>query len=957
MTQPIPQPPSLPILGNLLDLRDPEAPLYALENLAETYGPIYKLSKGKANIIAVSSTAMVEELMDETRFVKAPPLALGKEKEKPGEGNTGNSSGRPAGLFTATNEDPDWAQAHRILVPAFGPLAIEGMFNQMKDIATQLLLKWARRGPDARIVVTDDFTRLTLDTIGLCTMDFRFNSFYSDNMHPFIEAMVGFLTENSNRTKRLPIVTSLMKRKAKQLKSNQDFMFHTGTELVTERRADPCASNKSDLLSSIVNGKDQKTSLGMRDELIVANIITFLIAGHETTSGLLSFAFLQLLKNPIAYQAAQNEVDAVLGRDTISLSHLSKLLYLNGVLRETIRLTPPVPAIQKELAPGCSGSKATLGNGRYQIEPDDKIAILIGVMKREASVYGEDAKEFKPERMMDGNFEKLPSAAGKPFGNGARGLMALLLQNFDFQLHDPAYKLRIKQTLTIKPKDLIMRAHLRHGMGAMELEQFLRGTGSAVTKLPVGSSPLVNSQESSSENQKIILILYGSNTGTCAEFARRLAVIAAEHDFEAQVKELDAVVTTQLPKGMPVVIIISSYEGNPPDNAARFVGWISILGQDSLSGIEYAVFGCGHHDWPTTYQRIPTLIDSTLDSCSAKRLAPRGATGSGKGNMSGDYEDWLTGLLWPALGSSTSNKSAPPTSELGIEMSNMAGVSNFRVDVQEGKVLDTGLLTDPSEPPKRHLEIQLPEDTTYECGDYLAVLPLNSEEHVGNIMSRFALRDDAIVIIKGQEIGMLPLDTPLSVKDLLASHLELFEVASKRIIQACAHFSSDPNLRAHLEYITSTPAIFESQVLTPHLTVISLLNQHPSINLLFPVFISSLSPLRLRYYSISSSPLANPGTCTITYSIHTIMAPNSQEQYHGVCGSYLSSLTPGMSIRCSIRPSSKALFRLPHNHSETPLLMFCAGTGLAPFRGFIQQRAILHSANPHRALAPIGSGS
>lgn len=80
MTQPIPQPPPLPILGNLLDLRDPEAPIYALENLAETYGPIYKLTKGKTNIIVVSSIAMVEELMDEMRFVKAPPLALGKRR-------------------------------------------------------------------------------------------------------------------------------------------------------------------------------------------------------------------------------------------------------------------------------------------------------------------------------------------------------------------------------------------------------------------------------------------------------------------------------------------------------------------------------------------------------------------------------------------------------------------------------------------------------------------------------------------------------------------------------------------------------------------------------------------------------------------------------------------------------------------------------------------------------------
>jgi cytochrome P450/NADPH-cytochrome P450 reductase len=60
----------------------------------------------------------------------------------------------------------------------------------MRDIASQLVLKWARHGPENRILATDDFTRLTLDTLSLCTMGYRFNSFYSKEMHPFVDAMV-----------------------------------------------------------------------------------------------------------------------------------------------------------------------------------------------------------------------------------------------------------------------------------------------------------------------------------------------------------------------------------------------------------------------------------------------------------------------------------------------------------------------------------------------------------------------------------------------------------------------------------------------------------------------------------------------------------------------------------------------------------------------------------------------
>ena len=118
MTEPIPGPKSLPFVGNLLDLVDDEAPLRALEHLAEVYGPIFKLTRQGNKVIIVSSVEIMEEICDETRYVKAPPAALS------------NRSSKASGLFTARNDDPDWGQAHRILMPAFGPLAIEGQFER-----------------------------------------------------------------------------------------------------------------------------------------------------------------------------------------------------------------------------------------------------------------------------------------------------------------------------------------------------------------------------------------------------------------------------------------------------------------------------------------------------------------------------------------------------------------------------------------------------------------------------------------------------------------------------------------------------------------------------------------------------------------------------------------------------------------------------------------------------------
>lgn len=110
--------------------------------------------------------------------------------------------------------------------------------------------------------------------------------------------------------------------------------------------------------------------------------------------------------------------------------------------------------------------------------------------------------------------------------------------------------------------------------------------------------------------------------------------------------------------------------------------------------------------------------------------------------------------------------------------------------------------------------------------------------------------------------------------------------------------------------------------------------------------------MRVRQYSISSSPLKEAESCSITFSvIDRVSLSDSVVEFEGVASTYLSTLQAGDTVQVSIRPTSKKTFRLPHD-GKTPLLMFCAGTGLAPFRGFVEQRAIQMQANPERELAP-----
>lgn len=148
----------------------------------------------------------------------------------------------------------------------------------MYDIATQLVMKWARLGPKTPIMVTDDFTRLTLDTIALCSMGTRFNSFYHDEMHPFVEAMVGLLQGSGDRTRRPALLNSLPTSENAKYWSDITYLRELSQELVNARKENP-EEDKKDLLNALILGRDPQTGQGLSDDTIIDNMITFLIAG------------------------------------------------------------------------------------------------------------------------------------------------------------------------------------------------------------------------------------------------------------------------------------------------------------------------------------------------------------------------------------------------------------------------------------------------------------------------------------------------------------------------------------------------------------------------------------------------------------------------------------------------------------------------------------------------------
>ncbi|TDZ38726.1 Bifunctional cytochrome P450/NADPH--P450 reductase [Colletotrichum spinosum] len=944
---PIPEPPGLPLLGNINEI-NPDFPLGSMMAMADQYGEVYRLRFPGRTIVVVSTRELVNETCDEKRFKKSVNSALNEIRD-----------GVHDGLFTAKMGEENWGIAHRVLMPAFGPLSIRNMFDEMHDIATQLTLKWARYGSETQIMVTDDFTRLTLDTLALCSMGYRFNSYYSPTLHPFIEAMGDFLVEAGNKPRRPPLPGVFFRGRDQKFNDDIEILRSTAREVLESRKTEGDKSSRRDLLTAMLEGVDTKTGKKMTDESIMDNLITFLIAGHETTSGLLSFAFYQLLKHPEAYQKAQQEVDNVVGKGQIKVDHLSKLPYINGVLRETLRINATIPLFTVE------AFEDTLLAGKYPVKAGETIINLLAKSHLDPLVYGEDANEFKPERMFDDSFNRLQQEfpnSWKPFGNGMRAcigrpfawqeallVMVMLLQNFNFVL-DPNYTFGVKQTLTIKPKEMHMRAILRDNLTPTTLERRLAGLAEPEKATTPTSTEGASAQ---SEGGMPLTILYGSNSGTCESLAQRVASDASSHGFRATKMDCLDSANGSLPTDQPVVVITASYEGQPPDNAGHFVAWLEGMDKEKkpLKDVSYAVFGCGHKDWVQTFHRIPKLVDTTLEQLGAERLAEPGLTDASTGEVFTNFETWEDDVLWPALTSkykTTSSADDSKTKGVDVTISNPR-TSALRQDVREATVVKTATLTKGGDPRsiKKHIEIKLPEGMAYTAGDYLAVLPINPKESVHRAMRQFHLARDAHLSISTDGPTSLPTDTSVPAHDLLSSYVELSQPVTKRNLLTLAEYAKDEETKALLNRLAGDA--YAEEVSTKRVSVLDILERHPTVDLPIGVFLSMLPPMRVRQYSISSSPMAHASNVTLTFSVLNEPSLSGQGPYIGVASSYLDSLAEGDSLHVAIRPSHAA-FSLPSDTEHTPLICVAAGTGLAPFRGFIQERAAMLAAG--RTLAP-----
>jgi cytochrome P450/NADPH-cytochrome P450 reductase len=260
----------------------------------------------------------------------------------------------------------------------------------------------------------------------------------------------------------------------------------------------------------------------------------------------------------------------------------------------------------------------------------------------------------------------------------------------------------------------------------------------------------------------------------------------------------------------------------------------------------------------------------------------------------------------------------------------------------------------------RHIEVQLPAGVSYRVGDHLSVVPRNDPVLVDSVARRFGFlpADQIRLQVAEGRRAQLPIGDTVSVGRLLSEFVELQQVATRKQIQIMSEHTrcpvTKPKLLAYVGDDAAASEHYRADILGKRKSVFDLLEEHRACELPFHGYLEMLSLLAPRYYSISSSPSGDAARCSVTVGVVEAPASSGRGTYKGVCSNYLAGRRVGDTIHATVR-ETKAGFRLPDDAS-VPIIMIGPGTGLAPFRGFLQERAARKAQGATLGLAMLFFG-
>ncbi|MEM1110173.1 MAG: sulfite reductase subunit alpha [Planctomycetota bacterium] len=405
-------------------------------------------------------------------------------------------------------------------------------------------------------------------------------------------------------------------------------------------------------------------------------------------------------------------------------------------------------------------------------------------------------------------------------------------------------------------------------------------------------------------------ILYGTQTGNAEALANDAAAMAKTKGFKPRVNELDAISMDQLAEMENAIVVISTYgEGEMPDNSQIF--WDAVSGPTAprLEKLNYGVLALGD----TSYEHFcqaGKLIDTRFEQLGATRLGDRL-------DCDVDYEDpaaaWLEATLPapPAGGAAVVDDDEPAApAKTGWNRKNP-----YRSTMLENRVLSG----EKSAKEIRHLSFDLGDsEIEYQAGDALGVMPVNQPTLVDAWLDRLKLAPDTV--LDGH-------DAPLAER--LSTQLEIM-TPSKELIEGLEPLVGDDEL----SHVLSGG---DKEAIDAYLwgkDALDLMNLKPDLELDPQQIVGWLKPLQHRAYSISSSPNAHPGEVHLT--VAAVRWQYENREHRGVCSTFLADHVPsGAEAGVFAMPNKN--FRVPQDDS-LPMIMVGPGTGIAPFRAFLEER-------------------